>query len=268
VSAELAARAVSVVLGGVRVVLGVSLHAPAGSFVGVVGPNGSGKSTLLRAVARVVRPEDGTVSVDGGDVWLASARTAARCTALVSQHGPLDADLTVEELVSLGRSPHKRLLEREGPADAAVVRQALARVRLAWAADRMVASLSGGERQRAHVARALAQQPRLLLLDEPTNHLDVAAQLELLELVGGLGVTVVAVLHDLNLAAAYCDVLVVLGDGRVLAAGPPAEVLTPDLVRRAFAVEVDIGTHPATGRPQLAFSPLRSPERSYSGGPR
>ncbi len=251
------AQEVTVWLDGARVVAEVSVAAPAGSFVGIVGPNGSGKSTLLRCVARVLRPGAGTVTVGGDDVWRLSAREAARRSALVSQHGPLDFDLTAEELVLLGRVPHKRLLDRDDLTDEAIVRDSLERVGMGHAGERPLATLSGGERQKVLLARALAQQPRLLLLDEPTNHLDVGAQLDLLDLISRLDVTVVAALHDLNLAAGHCDLVVVLRRGRVAASGPPELVLSQETVRDVFDVEAHAGPHPITGRHHLAFGSVR-----------
>ncbi|MBO2462718.1 ABC transporter ATP-binding protein [Actinomadura violacea] len=239
---------------GTPIVSDVDLVAEPGAFVGLIGPNGSGKSTLLRTVYRSLRPSAGAVSLDGDDLWRMRARQAARRRAVVTQHGDLGGEFSVAEVVAMGRAPHKGVLERENAADRAVVADSLERVGLAHASDRLFSTLSGGERQRALVARALAQEAPLLILDEPTNHLDVRAQLGLLDLVRSLGLTLLAALHDLDHAAAYCDRVVVLQHGRVRASGPPLEVLTPEFVADVFGVRAHIGAHPITGRPHIAVA--------------
>ncbi|MFT3851862.1 MAG: ABC transporter ATP-binding protein [Ilumatobacteraceae bacterium] len=245
----------SVAVESVSIVTGLTLHAPAGTLVGLVGPNGSGKSTLLRAIARVWRPATGTVLVGGDDVWRLPARRAAQRTAVLAQETPLGFDLDVEGVVALGRTPHHGWLGRDSGRDRLIVRDALARVGMSTVAERSFASLSGGEKQRVLLARALAQEPQVLLLDEPTNHLDIAAQLELLDLVGRLGITVIAALHDLNLATGWSDQIVVLHSGRVVAAGAPGAVLDEQVVERVYGVRVHRSDHPLTGRPYLAFAP-------------
>ena len=242
-------------LDGRRIVGPASLAAADGELVGLVGPNGSGKSTLLRAVYRALKPAGGVVRIGPDDVWRLTARESARRTAVLAQENHSEFDFTVGEVVAMGRTPHKGLFDRETAADRDVVADALARVRMTPFAERVFGTLSGGEKQRVLLARALAQDTRVLVLDEPTNHLDIAAQLELLELVRGLGVTTVAAIHELNLAAAYCDRVVVLHAGLVVAAGAPHEVLTADLLHDVFGVHAHPGTHPLTGRLHLAFSP-------------
>ncbi|MGQ0717315.1 MAG: ABC transporter ATP-binding protein [Pseudonocardiales bacterium] len=251
---RVAAEGVSVELAGALVVEDAVLRAEPGSVVGLLGPNGSGKTTLLRTMFRAVRPVAGVVRVGGDDVWSMTARQAARRTAVVTQDHGADFEFSVTEVVAMGRVPHKGLFERGGPADDDIVTAVLQRVGVAQLAHRSFSTLSGGERQKVLVARALAQQPAVLVLDEPTNHLDIAAQLELLELVGELGVTVVTALHDLNLAAGNCDHVVVLVQGVVVASGPPADVLTATLIGDVFGVSVHCGSHPLTGRPLLAFA--------------
>jgi iron complex transport system ATP-binding protein len=222
----------------------VSLETRAGEIVGLVGPNGSGKSTLLRTVYRSLRPAEGVVRVGEDDVWELSPRAAARRTAAVLQDtGGSTAGLTVGEIVALGRSPHHGLLGRDGPQDHEAVSDAIDRCGVRPFTDRDYTSLSGGERQRVLLARALAQNPRLLVLDELTNHLDIRAQFELLDLIRATGVTTLAVLHDLDLAARLCDHLVVLHDGAVAAAGPVLDVLTPDLLADVFGVRARTERH-------------------------
>ncbi|MEU9731620.1 ABC transporter ATP-binding protein [Streptomyces sp. NPDC048002] len=222
----------------------VNLEVRPGDVVGLVGPNGSGKSTLLRAVYRSLRPAGGVVRVGGDDVWALSARTAARRTAAVLQDGGGNTGgLTVAEIVALGRTPHHGLLGRDGEEDRRAVQDAIDRCGVRPFADRDQTTLSGGERQRVLLARALAQRPHLLVLDELTNHLDIRARFELLDLIRSTGVTTLAVLHDLDLAARLCDRLVALHEGTVVAAGPVLDVLTPPLLRTVFGVHARTDRH-------------------------
>ena len=253
---DIAVAGVGVAIDGTPIIAGVDLTVRPGEFVGIVGPNGSGKSTLLRTIYRALRPSAGVVTMAGEDVWRTGAPAAARRTALVAQETPSDFDFSVTEVVLMGRTPHKGLLSGDTLADWDIVATALGRVGLLDKATRVYASLSGGEKQRVLLARALAQQTDVLILDEPTNHLDIRAQLDLLELVRELGLTTVAALHDLNLAAGYCDRLVVMADGSLVACGPTAAGLTPELLARVFGVQAVPGTHPVTGRLHLAFGPL------------
>ncbi|WP_309116670.1 ABC transporter ATP-binding protein [Saccharothrix sp.] len=229
-------RQVSVTIGGTPILRDVDLEVAPGDFVGLLGPNGSGKSTLLRTVYRSMRPSGGTVLLGGEDVWSLSARAAARRTAAVLQNSPTPPGLTVREVAALGRTPHKGMFDRETAEDHDIVVDALERTGMLGHADRIYGSLSGGERQRVLLARALAQQPQLLVLDEPTNHLDIRARFELLDLVHTLGVTTLAVLHDLDLAVRSCHRLVVLDRGRIVASGPVLEALTPSVLSAVFGV--------------------------------
>jgi iron complex transport system ATP-binding protein len=228
------------------IVSDISLHA-SGEVVGIVGPNGSGKSTTLRCVYRALKPDAGEVRLDGDNVH--KRPDIARVLSALTQESQVEFDFTVAEVVEMGRLPH----DRDPVRDAEVVADALATVDVTHLASRSFLSLSGGERQRVLIARAVAQQPRVLVLDEPTNHLDIRHQLEVLTLARGLGVTVLTVLHDLNLAASFCDRLYVLDEGRVVASGSPAEVLVPELVAKVFHVTAHVVQHPTTGVPQLLF---------------
>jgi iron complex transport system ATP-binding protein len=256
----LGARGVSWDIDGRLILDDIEVLAPAGSVTGLLGPNGSGKSTLLRVLAgvqaagRAVVPP--TTTFGGADVTALPRRERARVLALVEQDASTDLPLSVLDAVLLGRIPHRSLLSGDSDADRAAAHAALETAGAKELADREVGTLSGGERQRVHMARALAQQPRLLLLDEPTNHLDIAAQLHAMRVLRDLaadGVTVVAALHDLNLAAATCDHLVLLDRGRVVAAGPVGEVLVPAVLEPVYGVRVDVLTHPRTGRPVLSY---------------
>lgn len=252
---ELVVDGVTLTAGAHRLVNDVSLVARPGEVIGLVGPNGSGKSSLLRAVYRVLRPADGQVRVDGTDAWSLPVRRLARTVAAVVQESGADFDLTVREVVAMGRTPHKRLLDGDTAEDAALIDSALTTVDVTDLADRPFAGLSGGERQRVVIARALAQQPSLLVLDEPTNHLDIRHQLQVLGALRHLPATVLVALHDLNLAAYYCDRLYVLNDGEVTASGAPADVLTPRLLAEVYGVESEVVVHPRTGAPQVTFLP-------------
>ncbi|WP_049566273.1 ABC transporter ATP-binding protein [Streptomyces sp. SBT349] len=245
---------VVVALGGTRIVHGATFGVAPGRIAGLVGPNGSGKSTLLRSLYRVTRPETGTVGIDGKDVWKLPPRTVARQVAVMTQETTADFDLDVLDAVLLGRLPHHRGFGGDSPRDLELADRALARVGAAELAGRPFAGLSGGEKQRVLLARALVQESQVLVLDEPTNHLDVSFQLELMRIIGELGLTTLAALHDLNLAAAHCDVVAVMRAGRIVAHGPPADVLTPELIGEVFGVQAHLLSHPATGRPLIAFS--------------
>ena len=255
----LGASRITITVGGSLLVDGVDCTVPPGSVSALVGPNGAGKSTLLRALAAVHRPDTGSVVFDGTDLLAAPRRERARIVAFVEQETATETAMTVRSVVGLGRLPHQSLWREESADSAAIVARALEVTGTSAFAGREFASLSGGERQRVMLARALAQQPSLLLLDEPTNHLDIGAQLAVLGLLGDLaagGLTVLAALHDLGLAASYADHVIVLRNGRVVAAGPTVSTLTPELVRDVYGVAAAVLVNPVTGRPVLAFSPL------------
>ncbi|NIE59600.1 MULTISPECIES: ABC transporter ATP-binding protein [unclassified Burkholderia] len=237
--------------GAITVLDSVTLSVAKGEFVGLVGPNGSGKTSLLRCVFRYARPDAGRVALDAQDVWRMRPRAVAQRVAVLQQETPDDFGLTVDELVGMGRTPHQRPFDAETADDRRIVESALHDVGLVERRAQRFASLSGGEKQRALLARALAQQPELLLLDEPTNHLDLRHQLELLARVRRLGIATLATIHDLNLAAAYCERLHVLAHGRVVASGVPADVLTEALLRDVFGVAALVDRHPVTGRPRI-----------------
>ncbi|MEU3192442.1 ABC transporter ATP-binding protein [Streptomyces sp. NPDC006992] len=243
-----------------RVLLdGVRLRAAPGETVGVVGPNGSGKTTLLRCVYGTLRPTGGRITLGGHDAAALSVKGRARRVAAVPQEAGGGFGLTAGRIVAMGRSPHKRFWEGDTAADTARVAEALERTGAAALAGRPFDELSGGERQRVLVARALVQDPGLLVLDEPTNHLDVCYQWELLALVRDLPATGLLALHDLNLAAYFCDRLYVLEAGRVVADGTPEEVLTPGLLAEVYGVRAEVDVHPETGAPTVVYLPPREP---------
>ncbi len=230
----------------------VSLQVRDGEMLGLVGPNGSGKSTLLRLLSGVLAPHRGRVQLEGRSLAALGRRTVAQLLAVVSQQVETADRLTVRDAVELGRTPFLSALSPWSAADDAAVSEALAAVDMLALAARDWTTLSGGERQRAHIARALAQRPRLLLLDEPTNHLDIHHQLGILHLVASLPVTSVIALHDLN-QALRCDRVLVMQAGRMVALGPPTEVLTPALLGRVFDVRAAYVTDPADGGAVIRF---------------
>ena len=244
------ARAISFSVEATQLLDRVDLRAERGQFVGLIGPNGAGKSTLLRALANVLRVQQGAVSLLGHDLESLSTRRVAEHLALVPQLAPYTQGFTAFEVVLMGRYPHLGRFQVEGRDDHQIASNAMRRTEAETFRERTVETLSGGERQRVFLARALAQQPHVLLLDEPTSNLDILHQLKMLNLVRELvddGLTAVAAIHDLNLAARFCDRLVLLADGRAVAEGEPSSVLTPPIIASTFGVQSAIFRDPATG---------------------
>jgi iron complex transport system ATP-binding protein len=258
----IAVHKLSVELDRVPVLREVSCAVKAGGWLALIGPNGAGKTTLLRAVAGLL-PHRGTIQVDNADIGALRGRGRARLIAYVPQAPVLPPDMTVEEYVLLGRTPHLGYLAVPGQRDREQAAEAAERLDVARFAGRRLGSLSGGERQRVLLARALAQEPGVLLLDEPTNDLDIGHQQQVLELVDDLrrsrGVTVLSTLHDLTQAGQYAGELALLHAGRIEAAGPAAAVLTEDLIARVYAARVTVTTGP-DGRPVV--TPVRGPAAS------
>lgn len=242
-------------VGGHLLIDDLSIDVGPGRFVGLLGPNGSGKSSLLKAIYRVLRPERGEVRIGGVATSEMTPRTLARTLAVVAQEAPGDVALSAADMVLLGRIPHQRAFSGTTSADRAAVTAALETVGAGDLADRAWPTLSGGEKQRILLARALAQDGQVLILDEPTNHLDVRHQFALLRLIRRLGVTTLAALHDFNLAAEFCDDVVVLDQGAVVAAGPPADVLVDEVMYPVFGVHVEQIRHPRSGGLRLLLSP-------------
>lgn len=253
-AAGLRLAGLSVSIGQARILRAVAGEVPPGAVSAVVGPNGSGKSTLLRLLVGALGAADGAVLLDGRDLASLSRRARARELALVEQDSAAPVALEVLDVVLLGRTPHRSAWGADSPEDLAIAHRALRQAGAEELVGRELSTLSGGERQRVQLARALAQAPRLLLLDEPTNHLDVAAQLDVLHLAGELAaaeVTVLTALHDLNHALRYCEHVIVLDDGRVVDTGPPAQVLTGELVSRVYRVRAE--RVEVRGEPLLLF---------------
>ncbi len=234
----------------------ITFTVPAGSFVGIIGPNGSGKSTLLKGLAATLSPKGGIILLDGRELSGWNNRELARHLAVVPQDTTADFDFTVEEVVLMGRSPYLSRWQVESLADLAIAAEAMELTGTLELRHRPITHLSGGERQRVFIARALAQKTPVLLLDEPTSHLDINHQVEVLNLFRRLnhqGVTVIAVFHDLNLAAQYCSQVILLCQGRIYACGTVQDIFTTETIRAVYRTEVLVGQHPITGVPQVTL---------------
>lgn len=246
--------------GMVDALRGVSFEVERGDFVGIIGPNGSGKSTLLRAMSRVLKPEGGVVLLDGRDIWSFRSREMARRVAVVPQETMISFSFTAEEIILMGRTPYLGRFDVEGVKDREIARRAMELTDVTHLAGRFITEVSSGERQRVIIARALAQEPEILLLDEPISHLDLCYQAEILGLVRRLnreqGLTVVIVLHDLNLACEHCNALVMLKDGRIFAVGKPEHIVTRDNIKAVYDADVLVGCHPVFGCPHVMSLPM------------
>ena len=235
-----------------EILKGISIETRDKELVGIIGPNGSGKSTLLKCIYRVLKADSGAVYLDGEELYAMNAKSSAKKMAVVAQHNYYNFDFSAREVVLMGRAPHKKTLERDNADDYRIVEEALKTVQMDKFADRSFSTLSGGEQQRVILARALAQQTPALILDEPTNHLDITHQIMLMKLVKNLDVTVISAIHDLNIAAAYCDRIYVLKDGVLEGEGTPGEVLTPELIRRIYKVESEV-VYDSQGKMHILF---------------
>ncbi|MDI6892851.1 MAG: ABC transporter ATP-binding protein [Actinomycetota bacterium] len=240
------------------VIKGVSLSVGGGEFLGVIGPNGCGKSTLIKAICGILRSSRGGVFIGKTNLRDLSALEVARRIAVVPQDFHTEFAFTVHEIVSMGRSPHLRRFQSGTKADVDAIEGAMRATNSLYLAEKRITELSGGEKQRVIIAQALAQEPEILILDEPTSHLDINYQLEIMELarrLNGEGLTVLTVLHDLNLASAYCERLVLLNDGKVFADGSVDEVLTPENIGKTFGVDVIVHRNPLTGKLYITSIP-------------
>ncbi|BAI71122.1 iron complex transport system ATP-binding protein [Azospirillum sp. B510] len=256
-SPAIAVTGLSCRLAGRAVLSDIGFSVAEGMVLGILGPNGSGKSTLLRCLAGLQAPSAGTIRVEGADPRAVGPAALARRLALQAQDSSPALGFTVRDVVAMGRLAHRRsVFSGDGAEDRAIVDEALARLDLAALADRPVEQLSGGERQRVMIARALAQRPRILLLDEPTNHLDIQHRFAILDLVRSLGITVVMTLHEIDLAARWCDRLLLLKDGRLQADAVPDEALTAERLTAVYRVAATVDRHPGDGRLRIELSPL------------
>ncbi|MDP2559713.1 ABC transporter ATP-binding protein [Psychrobium sp. 1_MG-2023] len=230
----------------------ITFNVKQGEFIGIIGPNGSGKTSLLRTLYRYTKPSSGCITLAEKDIWQLNAAKAAKAIAVVPQ-APSSLPYSVFDVVKMGLTPHKGLFEPETADDLELVSQALTQVDLVHLATSCFDDLSGGEQQRTLIARAIVQRGQLLIMDEPTNHLDIHYQIDLLNRVKNLGETVIASLHDLNIASAFCDRLILLNKGHIIAQGTPDEVLLPALISQVYNVKVTTTTHPDHQHPHLLF---------------
>ena len=249
---NISAKDIHLSYGAREILKGVDIHSENGEFVGLIGPNGSGKSTLLKCIYRILKPNAGQVCLDEEVLRAMSIKESARKMGVVAQHNYYNFEFTVREVVMMGRAPHKKALERDNAKDYEIVEEALKTVGMEGFAQRSFSTLSGGEQQRVILARALAQQTPCLILDEPTNHLDITHQLQLMRIVKNLSATVISAIHDLNIAAMFCDRIYALKEGRIIAQGTPREVLTEDFIRQVYQVDAEIAKD-SSGQMHILF---------------
>ncbi len=223
-------------------------------ILGIVGANGAGKSSLLRCLYRVHKPSEGCIYLAEQDIWTLTPQTFSQQVAVVLQESPAEFSLTVKQIIEMGRTPYFRLFGSMNNSDDAIINEIIAQLSLEPFIDRAFTELSGGEKQRVYLARALAQQPDILILDEPTNHLDIRHQLETMQLISNLGITIIITLHDLNLAANFCDNILLLHQGELLAHGKTAEILTPPLIKQAYGVNCTVDYHQKSNTHQFHYS--------------
>ncbi|EGC76409.1 ABC transporter ATP-binding protein [Treponema denticola] len=226
--------------GSKNILADIDLSIKDNGIVGIIGPNGSGKSTLLKCIYRVLKPKTGTIFIDGKNINDYQFKETAKKMAVVAQHNDTHFDFNVLEMVLIGRSPHKKFMERDSAEDIELAYKALEQVNMKDFADRNFSSLSGGEKQRIILARALVQNTDCLILDEPTNHLDIKHQLHFMSLAKYLKITVISAIHDLNIAAMYCDKIYALKEGQIIASGSVDEVITEEVIKTLYDVEAKI----------------------------
>ena len=226
--------------GSKNILADINISIKNNGIVGIIGPNGSGKSTLLKCIYRVLKPKTGTIFIDGKNINDYQFKETAKKMAVVAQHNDTHFDFNVLEMVLIGRSPHKKFMERDSAEDIELAYKALEQVNMKDFADRNFSSLSGGEKQRIILARALVQNTDCLILDEPTNHLDIKHQLHFMSLAKDLKITVISAIHDLNIAAMYCDKIYALKEGQIIASGSVNEVITEEVIKTLYDVEAKI----------------------------
>lgn len=249
------AEAVKLFIGKKEILKGLSIELKEKEFLGIIGPNGSGKSSFLKCIYRVQKPTEGKIQFNGTALDELSYRETALQLAVVAQHNMYDFDFSVLDVVLMGRSPHKKMLERDNAEDFRIAREALKTVGLEGFEERLLATLSGGEQQRVILARALTQQSECVVLDEPTNHLDIKYQLQILDIVKSLDLTVLSAIHDLNMAAMYCDRLIAFKDGEIVGMGTPKELLTEEFIYDLYEVRSKVTYDEESGRINIVFLP-------------
>lgn len=257
-SGDLKIEQLKVNIGEQEIIKGLNLKVFENSFVALLGPNGSGKSTLLRSIYRVIPPTSGSILLNNKLLAQHTSREVAREMSVVSQFQNNNFDFSVEEVVMTGRSPHLSPMQKEGIEDNKIVEEALKLVGLSALKNRSVSQLSGGEKQRVALARAIAQKPKIMILDEPSNHLDIRYQMEILSLLKGLGINVLAALHDLTLAAQFCDYIYLLKEGEVCYEGIPDEVITEQNIKEIYGLDSEVFRHPKTGALNISYYPINN----------
>ena len=231
----------------------ISFEIPKGSFVGVIGPNGCGKSTLLKNIYRLYKPSSGSILLDNKELAKMKDKDCAKEIAVLAQESNTHFDFTVEQIVKMGRYPYKSVFEDYSKDDLQMVKEMLQKVGLESFGERSFSELSGGEKQRTLIARALVQNTEFLILDEPTNHLDIGYQIQLMDLVKGLNITTLSAIHDMNLAAMYCDYLIVMKDGKIIKFGTVEEVINSEMLKDIFGVNAHVGVNPVNKKLQVSF---------------
>ncbi len=237
------------------IIKNISFSVDKGEFVGIIGPNGSGKSTILKNIYRGLVPSSGNILLDGKNLLKMNYKNSAKKMAVVGQENELHFDFLVEEIVAMGRSPHKNLFDVDDKKDKKIVRNALKSLGIENMAKHSFLNLSGGEKQRVIIARAIAQEAEFLILDEPTNHLDVSYQMQMFEMVKGLDCTVLSAIHDLNFAALFCDRLIVVKSGEIMLQGTPEEVLTSKNIYDIYGVKAEVEINKFTGKVAVTYLP-------------
>lgn len=250
---ELYTDNISVSYGNENIIENMSLEFERGGFIGILGPNGCGKTTFLKTISRILSPNTGAVFIDDKDIKEFGSKSLARTLGCVSQETNVAFDFTVKDVVLMGRYPHMGKLTPLSENDLKIAEDAMKTTNVAHLSGRLITEISGGERQRVLIARSIAQQPKILLLDEPTSHLDINHQIDILTMIRSLTpkITVIGVFHDLNLAAHFCDRIILMEKGKVIKSGTPEEVLTKELIKRCFSIKMMVTKHPITFKPYL-----------------
>lgn len=238
---------------GNKILNGISLEVPKGKFVGIIGPNGAGKSTLLKNIYGVYTNFTGNILIDNLSLKKMSKKERAKKIAVLAQEEEHQFDFSVKEIVKMGRYPYKKFFEEYSSEDENIVNEMLKKTGMDKYSERDFNTLSGGEKQRALISRALAQKTEFLILDEPTNHLDIGSQLQVMNIIKNLNITVFAALHDLNIAAIFCDYIFVMKNGKIVAEGTPEEVLTEDNLKHIFHIECYVGKNPINKKVQISY---------------
>lgn len=247
---------IKVKIGDTEILKGINIDVNNKEFIGIIGPNGSGKSTLLKCIYRTLKPSSGIIKLDDISLSKLSIKESSKKLAVLSQHNNYNFDFSVKDILLMGRSPHKKFLDKDTKKDYDIIYDSLNKVGMLKFIDRNFLTLSGGEQQRIILARALAQQTDCLILDEPTNHLDIKYQLQLMGIVKSLNVEIIAAIHDLNIAAMYCDKLYVLKEGTIVAYGSPKDILTSELIKDVYGVDSIVIENPSTHLLNICYIPI------------